>query len=71
MAAKTITINGVGFAATVEVEDGESYAAAFAKAGLADAGDFDVTADGAEVEPSDEPQDGAQVTASPKAASLG
>lgn len=69
MATKTITINGVGFAATVEVEDGESYGDAFKKAGLADAGDFDITAAGESVEPTDTAED--SVTASPKSASLG
>jgi hypothetical protein len=69
----TININGVGFAATVEVAEGESLSEALERAGLADVESLDVAVDGAEIDFDESPtvSGGEQVTATPKAAALG
>ncbi len=69
----TIAINGVGFSGSVEVQNGETYADALAKAGFNSPDSLDVKVDGETVEsPSTAtPTDGEQVVATPKRASLG
>jgi hypothetical protein len=69
----TITINGIGFSGTVEVEDGESYQDALTRAGFAQADELDVNVNGEQIEsPEDVPvEENATVTATPKAAALG
>ncbi len=69
--ATTITINGVGFSGSVEVEDGETYADALAKAGFDSPDSLDVEVDGVEVEPDAQPNPGETVVATPQKAALG
>lgn len=69
----TITIGGLGFSGSVEVEDGESYADALARAGFTSPDELDVIVNGEQIEDVEETpvQADAQVTATPKAAALG
>lgn len=69
----TITIGGLGFSGTVEVEDGETYADALSRAGFNSPDELDVNVNGELVEDvEDTPVEAdAQVTATPKAAALG
>ena len=69
----TITIGGLGFSGAVEVEDGESYADALARAGFNHPDELDVNVNGALIEDVGEVPVAAdaQVTATPKAAALG
>jgi hypothetical protein len=69
----TITINGIGVAATVEVNDGESYTDALNRAGFAAPAELDVNVNGETIENPDEVavETDAVVTATPKQAALG
>lgn len=69
----TITIAGLGFSGTVEIEDGENYIAGLLKAGFASPEELDVLVNGEAVEDLEETpvQTDAVVTATPKAAALG
>jgi hypothetical protein len=66
----SITINGVGFATTIEQDEGESIAAALAKAGI-DVSDVDVQVNGAEGTLDQTANDGDEVAATPREAKLG
>ena len=69
----TITIGGLGFSGSVEVEDGETYADALARAGFNSPDELDVVVNGEQIEDVDEVavEADAEVTATPKAAALG
>lgn len=69
----TITIGGLGFSGSVEVEDGETYADALNRAGFSSPDELDVIVNGEAVEDvEDTPVEAdAEVTATPKAAALG
>lgn len=75
--ATTIALNGIGFSGTVEVEEGESYADALAKAGFDTPENLDISVDGVDIEDAAatpvEAGEGEtpEVVATPKAAELG
>jgi sulfur carrier protein ThiS len=50
----TITIGGLGFSGSVEVEDGETYADALARAGFNSPDELDVVVNGEQIEDVDE-----------------
>lgn len=66
----SITISGPGFTTTVEQNDGESVAAALAKAGI-DAGDVDVHVNGSAATTDTLLNGDSEVAATPAGAKLG
>lgn len=71
----TITVGGLGFSGSVEVEPGESYADALQRAGFTEPDELDVTVNGESLEGAALAEApvvaDAQVTATPKNAALG